>query len=267
MYSMPKIRPISRLLFLILMLTVASCRVDRIEEPVVIVTTEPEFNVDLFEHRDPVDGHPTFGLWIESLKIYDSTTNVVAVSQVTGQEINVQISGIEKPASAVGESGPARAFVSLGNPADGTYDFYLSLGTIIINKGTLTVENGHYELSVPVSNGIVFQNRILEHLPDGIVWGYAEPTETQGPLVDAFIYDIKAITVDPGLAPGFYSYFTVTGAGSTFFHSSFTPKGQAESFVRKLTGTQQDLGGLLQNYRSSGQTALAIRCMSTFGEQ
>lgn len=256
------------LFFLFLTLAAASCRVDRTEDPVVIVTADPEFNVDLFEYRDPVDGHPTFGLWIESLSTYDSTTFIVAGGQLDGSAITVQVSGIEQPADAVDQAGTATAFVPLGNPANGVYTFHLSLGSIIVNKGTLTVADGHYELSVPEPNGVIFQNMVLEHLPEGMIWGYAEtPTETQEPVADAFILDLKTITSDPGLAPGFYGYFTVTGAGSTYFHNSFVPKGQAEPFVRKLSGTPGELHNLLQSYRSNGQTDLSIRCMTTSGEQ
>lgn len=268
MHRMTKTRLFSRLFFLYFLLSLAACRVERIEDPLVIVTADPEFNVDLFEQRDAVDGHPTFGLWIQSLKSYDSTRYVVADGQVNGSDITVQISGIEKPGSGVNESGPATAFVSLGNLSNGVYHFNLSLGAIIVNKGTLTVSDGHYELAVPEPSGVVFQNMVLEHLPDNFVWGYAEtPTEIQQPLAYAFIFDLKTITAEPGLKPGFYSYFTVTGAGSTYFHSSFAPKGQAEPFVRKLTGTPDQLRGILQSYRSSGQTALAIRCHTTFGAQ
>lgn len=258
----------TRLLFLSLVIFTAACRVVP-DAGEVIVTADPEFNVDLFEQRSPDDGLPTFGLWIESLKIYDSSGYEIETKvKIQNQDIAIQVLSVKKPAIGTGEPGPATAFVTLGALANGVYHFSLSLGIPVLSEGTLTVNDGHYELSIPEPQGVIFQNMVLERVPENMIWGYAEtPGEAQEPLADAFILDLKTITADPGLAPGFYGYFTVTGAGGLFFHRSFAPKGPADIFVRRLTASPDALGALLQSHRSAGQTSLNIRCLTTFGEK
>ncbi len=245
-----------------------ACRVDPADDPVIIVTSPPEFTIDLFEQRDATDGTPVFGLWVESVTDYDcSGYGIDAAVSVQNNRIAVTLLGVVSPSPCAGSPAPARQFLPIGSLPDGTYDFSLSLRDAIVNEGTLTVSNGHYVLSLPDQQGIDFQNLVMEHLPEGVIWGYAGvPNEPAKPVADEFIFDLKKITEDAALPPGFYSYFTVSGTGDVTFHKRIAPSVVAEQFVRRLADAPDALKSLLQNYRNAPQQPLQIKCWTTEGE-
>ncbi len=245
-----------------------ACRDQHLDEADPIFNIDPEFTADLFERRNAADGSAEFGLLVESMTDCDcANCAVIAESNIVGDRISVRLLGIQKPDSCFGAPAPARAFVPIGNLADGTYQFSLSLRNVVTNEGTLTVEKGRWTLSMPAVQGIEFQNYVLDKMPENLLWGYAvTPTEKAITASKELLADLKKITTDPGLAPGFYSYFTVTGGGTVFFHKSFAPVGPAQIFVRKLTASPAELKNLLQGYRNPAQENLQIRCLTTLGE-
>lgn len=244
-----------------------SCRVEE-DNGEVVVTIPPEYAVDIFENRAAADGTPTFGLWVESTEKYECPGyGVAAEVAVQNGSITVTILGVTKPAPCVGDSAPARQFIPIGDLADGTYKFNLSLRDVIENEGSLTVSDGLYTLSLPDAQGVVIENFTLSTLPDGIVWGYAAtPDEASQPVADNFLTDLKTLTTENGLVPGFYSYFTISGTGNITFHKSVAPVGAAKYFVRRLSASPDALKGILQNYRNAAQQPLSIKCWTTEGE-
>ena len=136
-----------------------------------------------------------------------------------------------------------------------------------MNKGTLKITNGHYQLSLPDAQGLVIENYLLESLPSGIVWGYAAtPNESSQPVSDNFLSELKTLTTESGLASGFYGYFTVSGTNNITFHKSIASDEAAKYFVRRLSAAPDALKGLLQNYRTAAQPPLEIKCWTTEGE-
>jgi hypothetical protein len=250
------------------LVSLAGCYAPQDEDPDIIVTLDPEFTVDLFEQRDSLNGAPTFGLWVESMQQFDcGNYQIDALVTVSSNEINIQLQEIRTPDSCLGAPSAAKGFLPIGDLADGMYDFRLSLNPVIVSKGVLVVQNGHYELLIPNPQGIDFQNRVLEALPEGYVWGYAlTPDEQDQPVADQFVQNLKTLTQEPVLTPGFYSYFTVSGTGQYYFHRSIAPMGQHRPFLRRLSDDMQgSVRNLLQGYRNAPSQALEISCLSTFG--
>jgi hypothetical protein len=252
--------------FLISILTCSACRVNREDDPVIHYTADPEYQIDLYEQRDPVNGDPLLGLWVESIQSFDfDNYQIIDTVRINGRQIEVELSGVKKPDIGSGLPGTAKGFIPIGNLPDGEYPFNISLAGAVVNKGALKISAGHSTLSMPGPQGIIIQNLVMEHIPDGLIWGYAAtPSEPQQPLANAFILELKTVSADPGLAPGYYSYFTITGTGDVFLHSSIKPDGLATNFVRRLTGQPVDLHNILQTYRAK---PLPIRCLTTFGAQ
>jgi hypothetical protein len=253
------------LVFLTVLMCLPACRDEHAADLPTVFELEPEFTVDLFEQRDPLDGTARFGLWVESMA--DCTCSgcaVVAETAVQGNDISVHLLGIQEPMPCVGQPAPARTFVSIGQLPDGEYRFSLSLRSAVTNTGSLSVAEGRYTLTMPAPQGIVFQNYVLEKMPADMLWGYAlTPDEASVLAAQNWISDLKSITTDGGLAPGFYSYFTVSGNGAVFLHKSLAPQGASQVFVRKLNVPTADLTNLLQTYRAN---ALEVKCLTTRGE-
>lgn len=248
--------------------TGTSCQKPGTDDPEIIVTFPPEFSVDLYEQRDSATGAPVFGLWVESMASFDcGNYRIVAATKVSGEAIRVELKEVSTPDTCLGQPGPARAFLPIGPLPPGVYPFVLSLGAAIVNEGTLTVSTGHYELSMPGAQGVDFQQRVLESIPDHYVWGFAlAPAEADLPVADQFVAGLKTATSEPALAPGYYGYFTVGGTGQYFFHKSIDPKAQHRPFLRRLSGSPDAIRGLLQTYRTDPAHPLTLRCLSTYGE-
>ena len=252
---------------IVFVLSISACHVED-DKNDVIVTIPPEYAVDIYEYRAATDGTPTFGLWIESMDKYRCPGYLVdALTEIQNGRIGVTILGVTEPTPCVGDSAPVKQFLPIGNLADGIYEFVISLRDVIVNKGTLDVTNGHYALSLPDAQGIIFDNFIVETLPEGIIWGYAStPDEPSQPIADDFLADLKTVTAEDNLDPGFYSYFTVSGTGNVSLHKSIAPDGISKPFVRRLTGSTDALKGILQSYRDATPKPLVIKCWTTEGE-
>lgn len=256
-------------LTLILLSLVACTRYD-VEEPDIIVSVAPEFIFDLYEQREVQGGSPQFGLWMESMAKYGCPGySIRTQTAFTNNHLSVQILAVEKPAICVGDSSPARQFVPLGDFVEGSYTITITLGEAqaLVSEGTLLVGNGTYEMTMGETRGFDLQNRVLRSLPAKSLWGYVlTPLEAQTPPANQFLTDLKTLTEEPALEPGFYGYFTVSGAGQYFFHRSIAPtSGQHVPFLRSLTASDNALLGLLQGYRANVDQPLAIRCWSSEG--
>ncbi len=244
-----------------------SCQKTKDDET-VIVTTAPEFNVDLFEQRDPFNGNPSFGLWISSVETFPcSNYRIEGAVQINSSDIRIRLDDVRQPDTCLGAAGPAQSFMAIGDLAGGNYQVSLSLGNAIENTGTLTVYPDRYELSVENPQAVDFQNRVLKKIPDGLVWGYiATPDDEALALAAAFLADLKNITTENNLQAGFYGYFTRSGTGLVTLHPGFAPAGSVQIFVRQLDTAPENLRQLLQQYRSAPQYTAQIRCLTTFGE-
>lgn len=248
-------------------LACTACHKQNTDDPEIIVTFPPEFTVDLFERRDDATGAPVFGLWVESIAGFEcSNYRIEYTATVSGSAIAIQLLKVREPDTCLGQPGPARAFWPIGPLADGAYAFSFTLGPVIANKGTLSVTEGRYELSLPNAQGIDFQNRILETIPDHYIWGFAlAPAEPDLPVADGFIAGLKPFTGEPDLPPGYYGYFTVSGTGQYFFHKIIAPGIQHRPFLRRLNVAPDTLRDLLQSFRDAPGKPLDIQCFSTYG--
>lgn len=254
-------------LALLALFFLTACRAVPDDTPDIVVTLDPEFTVDLFEQRNPADGHSTLGLWVESTAIYPCEQVAIdAEAWASASTVDVLIRGIQQPDTCTGAPGQARRFLALPPLAPGQYDFYLEMGPTLRSSATLTAGPERLTLQVREAQGVDFRYRELFPLPEGLLWGYVRvPDETLEPLSEDFLKDLKLLTTEPNLTPGYYSYFTMSGTQQAFFHPAFKPAGVHKVFVRRFSGNPDALRALMQGYRSGG-TPLPIRCWSTVGE-
>ncbi len=251
------------------LLSLFACRTLSVDATEITVTAAPEFTLDLFEQRDALDGHPTFGLWVESKATYDcSGYDIDFVSSVQGMDITIQLTDVQRPASCDGATSTARKFIPIGQLTEGAYRLTIALGVdgLLKTTGTLSVDQQQYTFVFSEPQGIDFQNTNLLRLPEGSLWGYvSRPDELDITLANAFLTDLKNATEEHNLSPGYYGYFTIGGTGLASLHKSVDIAGLREVFIRRLTNQTDVMRNLLQNYRS-GIKPLQIRCWTTKGE-
>jgi hypothetical protein len=258
--------PIFVALFL---LVFSACQKNSDAEPDIIVTTPPEFTLDIFEQREDVGGKSVLGFWIESLQSYPCpSVEIMTEVQVNDSEILLSILGVQQPPACTGQNTIAKKFVALGALPVGTYTLQIRLGLndLIVNKGQLVVSTNRTEIKFSEIQGIDIQQFICTRIPDHYVWGYvAIPNETAEPIADQWLAAFKSQSNPSELAPGFYSYFTVSGTGQVELHKSIAPTSAHEHFIRQINGDLQPLRDLIIQYRNAPDVPLQIQCLSTLG--
>ncbi len=265
---------ISKLLFLsgfLALLLSVSCRKTPLDDgQVIVVSTPPEFVVDLYEQRSEQAGEPQMGLWIESIQTYPCDQPVIEVSAVRqGSTIEVLIAGVRLPEPCLGGAQKARIFVPFGSVEKGHYDIQINVGVngLIKNQGTLHLEDHNATLEMPNAQAIDIQNYVVTNIPNHYLWGYAGvPNEVSEPAADQLLVDLKKHSTDVALPPGFYSYFSVSGTGQIQLHRSISPNGAHEPFVRQFDGDLQPLRQVIEDARNSPDAPLSIYCQTTLGK-
>lgn len=247
----------------------ASCKPgDGLQDPEVVVTVDPEFTVDLFEERDAASGNKRLGLWIESMKYYPCATPQINASvSVAGNNISVRILGVSND-TCQGLPQKARMFLPFGAVSTGIYAFSLSLGPVdaIQNKGELKVEADEYALSLPNAQGVDVQHFELKSIPDPMLWGQIQtPGAQAGAKAAQCIADLKSVSDDPLLEPGYYGYFTLSATGQWNVHSSLSSGKPELFFVRRATQGFDAIKTILGQYRSGADSPLMIRCLTSNG--
>ncbi len=252
----------------LLLLWIGACK-PAPEEPDIVVSVAPEFTIDLYEQRGATDGKATFGLWIESIAAYTcANPQIEATATVVGDLININILGVQMPNPCISDSAKARRFLPIGVLQDGDYKIKLTLGPVdaIVNEGTITVKEGVFTLTLPDVQGIDIQEYVLRSIPESMVWGYAAtPDQSALNAADQFLAQVKNVTTESLLPPGFYGYFTVSGTGQLSLHKSIAPTNSAEWFVRKF-GNFTVLKNVITQFRNAPDAPLTIRCFSTLGD-
>ncbi len=232
----------------------------------VIVKVKPEFSIDLFEQRDDSNGTPIFGLWVESMEVFECDNYlIVSNKEQNVNTVKIILRGIEKPQNCNAQTAKAKTFIPIGNLADGAYELEIDLRDVVSNKGKLTVMQGKYSLDMPDPKGIVIKNYLVQAMPDQLFWGYIEtPTGQATQQANALLADLKSLSTTVSLPTGFFSYFTVSGGGTFFFNPSFSPGTNHIVFVRKMGTDPADIRKIFQTYRSGNQP-IVVKCLSTSG--
>ena len=232
------------------------------------MNTAPEFSVDLYQTFTPDSN--VLGLWVESFKVYPCEGhNIQYTLTRKGPDIQLTLLDVAAPTPCAGAPAVAKTWIPFGNLSAGKYNLSIRLGQngLIDNTGELLVGADRCELDIETQRGIRLQERFLQRISDGLVWGYigADGSETQ---TQAFNVALKNITEEPALTPGFYGYFIWGASGIANLHRSVEPAGAAHVFVRRLqNGKAAQLRELLENFRSnSGGSPLQIRCWTDKGE-
>jgi hypothetical protein len=258
----------NRLFALFSLVFAVACTQDDALVPEVVVSIDPEFTADVFEDVAPDDGERRPGFWVQSMAPFECAGFLPNDSiWKIGNEIFIAINGTDKPNPCLGDSALLSAFLPLPPLDPGIYDVVFRFGDLPVSSGTLSTSEAGLRFDVAKTGGFDFRNRQALRLPEQILWSNVE-VEGEATRVKAleFIDELKSLTQPHGLSPGYYSYFTITGQGTFFFHESF-PKRYAldQQVVRKFETPVAELQLLIDAYRNHPDTPLTIRCMTGSG--
>lgn len=249
------------------LMAMTACRpLDNLEE--VQFVTDPEFTVDLFDWRDPATGNPRFGLYVESRANYPcDNTRLTTQLTALGNAIELEFLGVSQTEPCDSAPAPIRQFIELGSLSDGEYEFSLRLNDVAVSKGVLTVSSGLFSLSAVESRGVDFRERVLQRIPEGIIWGFIRiPDEKANAAADQFLQILKPLSAEADLPPAYYGYFSVAGTGVSSSAAFLQLNPSDRFFIRRFNKVNfPALRAMADNFRAQ-PGAPDIRCFSTAGE-
>lgn len=92
----------------------------------------------------------------------------------------------------------------------GEYTFSFNLNAAIQNKGLLTVDEDMYTLALETFDGIVFRNRIMNAIPDHIIWGRMAVSSKENVTAMSEMYtEMVAEFNSHTLEEGYYGHFSI----------------------------------------------------------
>jgi hypothetical protein len=216
-----------------------------------IVDIEPEFTVQPWEQLDANGG--TFGLAIATIANQNcGGTRIDGTSNKIGSKISVTIKKLLYPNTCNGNAEPARDTVVVGKLTKGKYVFNLNLKDVILNEGTLTVEDNKFSLAMEKTDGITVANKEIYRVPYGTIWGYMSYDNSQEAKATKFFNDLDKVSATISTPAGDYGYFNYSNSDLLIKGVYQTPKQVTKKILRRLSGTQDDLDTFIKEHRAQG---------------
>jgi hypothetical protein len=217
-----------------------------------IVDIEKEFSVQLWEQLDENGGN--LQLQLSTIQNQPCGATRIDYSQNTfNDKVIVTIKNLISPLTCNNKPEPARDTVSLGNLKKGSYKVNINLKDIVLNDGTLNVEDGKYSLSMRKEDGIAVANREILRVPQGAIWGYVAYDAGQEGKYAKFNDNLLKIVTPLLISQGDYGYFNLKSSTSLELKSPVdTKKATTKQLLYKLNATRLDLQNLIFEYRAQG---------------
>ncbi len=253
---------------LLLLPILGGCDLADVGDAIIVPDVEDEFYVDIWEDLSTDNGGRALILKIESIHPENCLNYSIDYRfDRTGNRLTVSLVDLREPADCEPGEAPVTADVNIGSLPSGNYAMNIDFRNTVENSGQLLVSPERYFLTMKTQNGIVLLREELLRVPENMIWGYVALQGAEAAAAAAFLEDLQAISDQPtGMREGYYGYFTIHSADSEVFVQDQPMDGSARTFLLEYTGTQNNLKGLLADYRLQYGDQLPIRLMNAKGE-
>ena len=251
------------LLFLGLFLT--SCQPDEVS-PEININISDELQIELWEVLDR--NQRMLELRVSTFEQLDCENYSIAFSSY--QTINnsvISINNIVAPNQCVTGQAPATNQVDLGQFSEGDHSIELNLkDSEITNLGLLKVRENFYELEMESDHGIFLPWKVLNSVPEDLLWGYLtfEENADQEAIIEAFNTRMAPWIDNIILFDGEYGYFNVEN------RRAIAIKDRQETisenlFVFKQAGPSVEIKAVLDGLRSDFSEQFKVRVLFSDG--
>ena len=192
-----------------LLLFASACELESLDDPVVVTDVEDEFYVDMWEELNANQRNLFFNIrTIENETCLNTT--IATVFSKLGNELTLELNGIETPEDCLEGEAPALGSENAGQLSAGPYKIAINLQNTIFNSGQLDINQSRYLLNLETENGIKILRSVLLRVPENLLWGYiAYKQESQTSIAESFMTDLRTLTREISLPIGYYGYFTI----------------------------------------------------------
>lgn len=249
-----------------LLFSVFGCKVEELEDVVVVADVEKEFYLDFWEDLS-LDGR-SLEFQIETIKKENCRNTLIDYRlHKTNSNIAISIRDIREPAICDPGPAPARVGIDVGSLKAGFYTFSIDLKNTVFNEGQLTTLNDRYLISLETENGVQLVRKELFRVPDETIWGYVHyqsPDDEYGAL--QFINRLKELGSSTPFKQGYYGHFTVGADGVINSVYGEPEEGQVRPFLVSYRGGKEPLQNLINRFRTDYGAEVTFRLYNSLGE-
>ena len=235
------------LIFAMGFLLTVSCR-KNIGDKETIIAVDKEFEIIPWEKLDETGG--TLQLRIATIQNQEcGGTRINYGIDATNNQLTVTLKSLAYPAICNGFAEPARDTISLPTAKKGDMSFKLTLKDVVINDGTLHVDDSRYTLNMKKENGISMPKKEILRVPQGAIWGFISNDNGQDERFTQMIDSLKTITTPLSLVGGDYGYFTYNGTDLGIAAKFVTQRPNIRRFIYHQTGSKDQLASMLKYFK------------------
>lgn len=232
----------------IMIIFLVGCKLESIQDPIIVTNIEKEFYINLWEELYPDSRN--LRVDIQTLKYQDCLNYTIGFDwEVTDKGFDLSINDILPPGDCLPGIGPAIAKIGVGELGNRFFNISIGLGQTVINNGKLIVNNESYTLQMDTEEGIIIPEKILRKVPPKSVWGFVAFQNSEDQLsATGLLSNLRNQGEPMPIKEGKYGYFSfldnkllVSGAPET---------GQVSSFLISYEGDEKNLQEIVDNFRN-----------------
>ncbi len=235
-------------------------------QPDILPTISDEFNVQLWEHLSP--NGSAFSLIVETIHDQECLNSVIRNEvSILGDNLAVNLNGIEHPENCLEGNAPAVADVSFASLANGNYDIAINILSLIKNEGFIEISPSALKIKLDTHDGIHIENSQLNRVPNNTFWGYIALDKLElSTTTSGFLEEIEILKDDFDFVTGEYGHFKVMEANAVDFEVN-TIYPDYDKFIFKYSDEIEDLEEIIKEFReeSDFENKLEIKVMTFEG--
>lgn len=250
---------------MLLTLLMMSCKKEMDSSSGTEVKVKKEFDIQLWEKLTPTGGE--LQLIVNSIEPQACPNiHLDYYVSINDNKVTVTLKSFSVPFSCTGPMTRTSDTLSLGRLQNGNYKFSINLKDVVLNNGSLSVNQNLYIVDLQSENGISMPFKQLSRIPENTIWGYLNYESAATNKAQTFMDSLKTVCQPTSLLNGRYGHFEVINESLKMPANLQYTHPITSTFFFKYEGTEDKLDRLIQHFRLN-TNGLNINITSQTGKQ
>jgi hypothetical protein len=250
---------------MLLVLLMVGCKKEMDSSSGTEVKVKKEFDIQLWEKLTPTGGE--LQLIVNSIEPQACPNiHLDYYVSVSDTKVTVTLKSFVIPTNCMGAMTHTSDTLPIGRLQYGNYKFAINLKDVVLNTGSLSVNQHLYIVDLQSENGISMPFKQLSRIPESTIWGYVNYESSATNKAQAFMDSLKTVCQTTSLLNGRYGHFEVVNESLKMPSSIQYPNPITTTFFFKYEGTEDKLDRLIQYFRLNSN-GLNINLTAQTGKQ
>ncbi len=261
---MKQLNTIRWMLVGIVVFALVGCKLESLQDPIIVTNIEKEFYINLWEELYPNSRNLRIDL--QSIKNQDCLNYSIDYKwNAASNQFDLAINDIVSPMDCLPGLGPANAIIDVGDLENQFFKMNIGLGETVVNEGQLLVNSESYTLQMDTEEGIIIPEKVLRRVPNNSVWGFVAYQNSQDlPIASDLLGQLNTFGNPLTLTEGKYGYFSFLD--SKLLVSGAPATGQVSSFIIEYEGEQKAIQEVVDNFRASHAGSVTLKVFTSSGD-